>query len=265
MKKTVARKVLSFLLVINLACLLLTGCGAGNPANSSVGGGNGQDIAADDSAGGSNSGENEQNGIGNPAYYPNGRQVLTAAVAFPWITNDVQERIRAFNENSQSYFVETKRYVDEAWDDVAGACSFSICKNSGNQEGAWEFIKSCFTIDAQREVEVNPLLRSVFEEKIQEALTVEYETVDGIEQEKIRYEVLGTEVDGIIGVSYITEEDAEIYRSIIENTHRSAGSDFGIMDIIMEEAGAYFENDKDASTVADIIQNRVRIYVSERM
>ena len=68
-----------------------------------------------------------------------------------------------------------------------------------------------------------------------------------------------------VGFSCITEEDAELYRSIIENTHRSAGGDPGIMDIIMEEAGAYFGGDKDAATVADIIQNRVSMYVGERM
>ncbi len=38
-----------------------------------------------------------------------------------------------------------------------------------------------------------------------------------------------------------------------------------MFDIIMEEARAYFEKGKDASVVADIIQNRVSVYVSERM
>ena len=38
-----------------------------------------------------------------------------------------------------------------------------------------------------------------------------------------------------------------------------------MMDIIMEEVRAYFEKDKDAAAVADIIQNRVSIYVGERI
>ncbi len=148
-----------------------------------------------------------------------------------------------------------------------GEC-FSICRNSSNREAAWECIKSWLTADMQRGVKGIPLLRSVSEERIQDALTLEYETVDGIKQEKIKYDigVCISEAEVVrIELSCITEEDAEIYRSIIENTYRSSGKDTGILDIIMEEAGAYFEKGKDAATVADIIQNRVSVYVSERM
>lgn len=144
-----------------------------------------------------------------------------------------------------------------------GAC-FSICRNSDQQEGAWEFIKSYLTADAQREAEGVPLLRSVSEERIQDALTVEYETADGVKQEKVRHQVIA-EGEGTVGLTCITEKDAEIYRSIIENTHRSYSNDAGMMEIIREEAGVYFEKDKDAATVADIIQNRVSMYVSERI
>jgi len=150
--------------------------------------------------------------------------------------------------------------VADAW----GEC-FSICRNSSNQDSAWEFIKSYLMPDAQRDMEGNPILRSAFEEKIQDALTAEHQTVNGTEQEKTRYRVLLSEREGAVGFSCITEEEAEIYRSIIENTHRSSGKDAGILDIIMEEAGACFGGDKDAATVADIIQNRVSVHVSERM
>ncbi len=143
-----------------------------------------------------------------------------------------------------------------------GEC-FSICRNSSSQEAAWEFIKSYLTVDAQREADGNPLLRSVSEERIQEALTVEYETVDGIKQEKVKQQIMA-EGEETTGLSCITEQDAETYRSIIEGTHRSYSNDPGMMEIIMEEAGAYFEKGKDADAVADIIQNRVSVYVSER-
>ena len=143
--------------------------------------------------------------------------------------------------------------------------AFSICKNSSNKEAAWDFLKGCLAEDAQREVTGIPLLRSVSEERIQEALTIEYETVDGREQEKIRHEIILSERGDTIGLTHITEADAAIYRSIIENTHRSSGSDPGMMAIIMEEAGVYFDGGKDAATIADIIQNRVSLYVGERM
>lgn len=144
-----------------------------------------------------------------------------------------------------------------------GEC-FSICRNSQNQAAAWEFIKSFLTVEAQREMGGIPLLRTVSEERIQDALTVEYETVDGIEREKIKYRIIA-EGEETTGLSCITEEDAEIYRSIIENTHRSYGNDSGMMEIIMEEADAYFEKGKNAAAVADTIQRRVSVYVGERV
>lgn len=148
-----------------------------------------------------------------------------------------------------------------------GEC-YSICLNSGNQEAAWEVVKCFLMEDAQREVRGIPLLQSVSEERIQDALTLEYEMVDGVKQEKIKWETMIVIVEGDeeeIKLSCVTDQDAETYCSIIENTHRSYCADYGIRDIILEEAGAYFNGDKDAATVADIIQNRVSIYVAERM
>ncbi|MDE7046091.1 MAG: extracellular solute-binding protein, partial [Acetatifactor sp.] len=49
----------------------------------------------------------------NPAYNPNGRQVLTAVVTSPSITSEILERIRAFNDSSPSYFVEIMDYKAE--------------------------------------------------------------------------------------------------------------------------------------------------------
>ncbi len=144
-----------------------------------------------------------------------------------------------------------------------GEC-ISICQNSSRQEAAWEFIKSYLTEEAQRETGGIPLLRSASEERIQDALTTEYGIVDGTEQEIIRYKVVA-EGEGEVGLSCITEQDAETYRSIIENTCRSYSNDSGMMEIIREEAGAYFEKGRDAAATAEVIQNRVSIYVSERM
>lgn len=142
--------------------------------------------------------------------------------------------------------------------------AFSVCANSRNKEGAWEFISSFLTPETQREVSGIPLLRSVSEERIQEALTVEYETVDGVRREKVKFEIVAEGEDSV-PMTCITEEDAEIFRSIVEGTRRGTEVDRGLADIIVEEAGAYFGKDKDASVVAATIQNRALTYVQERM
>lgn len=143
-----------------------------------------------------------------------------------------------------------------------GAC-LSICKGGSSQEAAWEVIKGFLTEDMQRKSIGNPILRSVFEEKLQDALTVEYQTVSGVEQEKIRYEVVLSERGDSVGFSCISEEDAEIYRRIIENTHRSYYSDMVMWKIILEEAGVYFAGDRDAAATAVAIQDSIGGYVAE--
>lgn len=160
---------------------------------------------------------------------------------------------------------KSKESAEEMGGGVAkpyGSC-LSICANSSHKEAAWEFVKSFLTPEAQREITGIPLLKSVSEERIQEALTPEYETVDGVKKEKIRHEIL-IEGDDIPGLAAITEEDAEVFRSIITGTHRSTGYAPGMFNIIREEVSAYYEKDKDAVVVAGIIQNRVSVFVSER-
>lgn len=140
----------------------------------------------------------------------------------------------------------------------------SICANSSHKEEAWEFLKSFLTVEAQREEIGIPLLKSVTEERIAEALTPEYEMADGEKKEKVRHEII-FEGEEPIGLTVITEEDAETFRSVIENTRRSYGSEQGLYRIIGEEASAYFGKGKDAAAVAAVIQNRVSVYVAERM
>jgi hypothetical protein len=60
-----------------------------------------------------------------------------------------------------------------------------------------------------------------------------------------------------------TDEHIEIYLDIINNSHKIQVYDGQINKIIMEEAGAYFAGQKSAEEVADVIENRVGIYIKE--
>ena len=60
------------------------------------------------------------------------------------------------------------------------------------------------------------------------------------------------------GTSYLQE-----YMDILENGD-VLGTNDTIGNIILEEAGAYFENSKSAKDVANIIQNRVQLYFDEQ-
>ena len=61
----------------------------------------------------------------------------------------------------------------------------------------------------------------------------------------------------------ISKDRVDYIRSCIENTDSVYYYDEDIMEIIEEEAGAFFAGQKTAKQVADIIQSRAQIYVNE--
>ena len=59
-----------------------------------------------------------------------------------------------------------------------------------------------------------------------------------------------------------TEEEIGTFRELLEHVASGQLED-QMLEIISEEAGAYFEGQKTASEVAGIIQNRVQLYLFE--
>lgn len=70
------------------------------------------------------------------------------------------------------------------------------------------------------------------------------------------------------GQAFLSDMEAETLKEMILNAKELGGSGNSnpsfLVDIICEEAGAYFANDKTVEDVAKIIQNRVSIYLSEQ-
>lgn len=70
------------------------------------------------------------------------------------------------------------------------------------------------------------------------------------------YDYLNTKPDGTTWL--------EEYQELLEQSvPREVGYD-AVLAIIQEEAANYFNGTKDAASVADIIQNRVQIYMNEQ-
>ncbi|MBP3702082.1 MAG: hypothetical protein J6I64_09340 [Lachnospiraceae bacterium] len=60
-----------------------------------------------------------------------------------------------------------------------------------------------------------------------------------------------------------TEEEIDDFYEMLKNACGMSGFNDFIWNIVSEESGAYFAGDKTAREVADLIQNRVSLYVSE--
>lgn len=62
----------------------------------------------------------------------------------------------------------------------------------------------------------------------------------------------------------LTSEQLDRAVDFIEGVHHFAFEDRTIMNIIYEEAESYFQRQKNADSVTDVIQNRAGLYLQEQ-
>lgn len=131
--------------------------------------------------------------------------------------------------------------------------SLAINKNSGCKEGAWE------------------LIAFLLGEKAQETLSVKKSELYFPVNKKV-YEVLkedavknGKEEDGSVVSIWgeITTADAEELTAEIEDARVLPIRTKPILDIVYEEAQEYFAGVKTAEDVAEVIENRVQLFLDE--
>lgn len=114
-----------------------------------------------------------------------------------------------------------------------------IFAGSEQKEGCWEFIR--FTLmdpKAYMPISLRPLYRPLFDEML-EANVGDYP-------------------------NQISIEEAAELRELVERADKLAIYDDSAMDIILEEAGAYFAGAQSAEQTAEYVQNRLSIYVAEQ-
>ena len=143
----------------------------------------------------------------------------------------------------------------------------AMSSKSAYKDGVWQFIRSELTREAQEDIPEGgtfgfPVMKSALEKQF--AMDMEesyYEDENGnkIEQPKTSW---GYD-DFNVEIYAATEEEIEGIRELIGSVDTLYQYDETMNGIIMEEAGAFFEGQKTAEAVADIIQSRIYIYVNE--
>lgn len=139
--------------------------------------------------------------------------------------------------------------------------AFGICAQSGQQEGAWDFLRELVSKEHQERMVVEmgatciPTRKDVFERmisdrQITEGYTDEYGYIIEPYADSNSYEPL-------------TDEQVQVFLDIFNNTHKAESSDKVIWNIVSEEAERYHQGEKDVDETARIIQNRVSTYVNE--
>lgn len=128
-----------------------------------------------------------------------------------------------------------------AWLHANANTNFAIASNSDNKEGAWQFIEFVLSCDPEKiyfPAKTDKLLSRLQDIKISRIGGNDYE------------------------IREWTEEDTENLYSIIENAYADNTDDV-ICQIVSEEAQYYFNGVKTEQETANIIQNRVQLYLAE--
>ena len=149
---------------------------------------------------------------------------------------------------------------------ISSYTSIAITSKANNKDGAWDFVKYFYSEDYQDQYANNnaynfPIRISSLEKQAESAKERPYWEDENGEKQYYdnNYWIGGESIN--LGVN--TDEDNARMMEFIKSVHVSGRYDQKVYEIINEEAAAYFEGQKSANEVADIIQNRVANYIAE--
>ena len=179
--------------------------------------------------------------------------------------------------------------------------SIAISSTCADKTAAWNFMKQFLNEDYQSGYNVwnFPINQKAFDQKMKDAMTEEYQTDENgnvvkdengnpIRIPKMTYYtdgngggvmygmtaeaasstvVIGGTVvndDGSISIYAMTQEQADQILDLINATTAVYGYDESILNIISDEAAAYFAGEKSLDDTANMIQSRVNLYVAEQ-
>lgn len=189
-----------------------------------------------------------------------GRTLLMAATL---------SNFRSYNEYQKAYFGEKVTPIGFPTDEGNGAVAmaysqYAISAKSRNMEGAWEFLRYYLTEEYQTSEELSwqlPVLKSAMNTMMEEVQERPYwEDEDGNKQYYDNTWYLNGEE---IVIDPMTKEEAQELYDYILSVDKAFYNDEDLYAIIEEEAAAFFAGQKSAKEVADIIQSRAKIYISE--
>lgn len=145
---------------------------------------------------------------------------------------------------------------------IIPSAQIAISAKSGCQEGAWEFIRYYLTDEYQDNIGyMFPIKKSALAKMEKEAMDRPYWEDEEGNKEYYDDTYWINEVE--VAIDPMTQEEASELTEFLSSITLVGSYDQSMMDIVTEEAQAFFEGQKSAQEVADIIQSRMKIYVSE--
>ncbi len=152
--------------------------------------------------------------------------------------------------------------------------TYAMTTKSENKDGAWAFLESMLQYEKYNEWNYNgfPTRKDMLEELFTLASTPDYiydengeimldESGNRMENPKTSWGYDNWQAD----IYAATKEQCDVVRELLERGELTSMMDQGLAAIILEDVEPYFQGQKSAKEVADIIQSRAQIYVDENM
>ncbi len=133
--------------------------------------------------------------------------------------------------------------------------SLMLNANAANRDGAWEFVKFILSEEAQQKLSETggtgtlPVKKSAFE-------TLMVKEIAASQKKNMGSQVV---FEGLL-----TRERVDEVEAFLENARALPYKTEPILEIIQEESQDYFNGNKSIEQVADIIENRVQLYLDEQ-
>lgn len=148
--------------------------------------------------------------------------------------------------------------------------SVGIASKSKHKDAAWEFIHSMISEETQNGLIDQrggsmgfPILKSALDKQFEKDMTAEYYTDESGEKTEQSKTSWGYD-DFSMDIYAATQEDVDAVKAIIASAERlTSNSNEELNKIITEETQAFFAGQKTSADTADVIQNRIQIYVNE--
>lgn len=160
-------------------------------------------------------------------------------------------------------------------------CAMAISSACENKDEAWGFVRQMLLPEYQGRDEMSwslPINRKVLDQRLEEAMQVEYWTDENGEKvdwdgdgeydlmEKGGYWGVNPETgeEEYIPIYALEQSDVDTFRSLLESTGRISSYDNAIVEIINDEAAAFYAGQKTAEDTVKLIQSRVGLYIAEQ-
>ena len=160
----------------------------------------------------------------------------------------------------------------EPGDVISGIDGLGMTTACRNKDAAWQLLRTYLTEDYQKNSYYLPTNKNAFNTLLKNAMKIEYETdANG----NILLDENGEKKRLIVGVMYdgtnytnmysgISEERAQTIQELVSSASKLLNYDKSILDIVTEQAQAYFAGQKSVDEVAKLVQSKASIYVNEQ-